>query len=204
MPILRRATAVEIHRMHPTSWGQGEAQRIWGPRHGKAYSIDLAGDDLYTINDVDQRTSKYLYATASQFEASHETPTLLGWELVTRVHMWLAAEAIYVTTDSQLTPADVRALVNEQINRRKLALQKAHALQAISERLDVPRRRTPLPQEVKVAVWQRDMGRCVNCESQQELEFDHIIPLAMGGSNTVRNIQLLCAACNRRKGASLG
>jgi 5-methylcytosine-specific restriction endonuclease McrA len=57
---------------------------------------------------------------------------------------------------------------------------------------------------VKVAVWQRDAGRCVECGSQEDLEFDHVIPLAMGGSNTERNLQLLCAACNRRKGATLG
>lgn len=54
-----------------------------------------------------------------------------------------------------------------------------------------------------MAVWQRDGGRCVDCASQQDLEYDHVIPLAMGGSNTDRN-QLLCEVCNRRKGASLG
>ena len=64
--------------------------------------------------------------------------------------------------------------------------------------------RQPIPQEVKLLVWQRDRGRCVECGVQSELEFDHIIPLAMGGSNTDRNLQLLCETCNRRKGATLG
>jgi HNH endonuclease len=64
-------------------------------------------------------------------------------------------------------------------------------------------RRQPIPTEVKDRVWRRDEGRCVNCGSQVNLEFDHVIPLAMGGSNTERNIQLLCERCNRAKGHEL-
>ncbi len=48
-------------------------------------------------------------------------------------------------------------------------------------------------------VWRRDMGRCVQCRSQERLEYDHIIPFSRGGSNTARNIQLLCENCNRKK-----
>ena len=56
------------------------------------------------------------------------------------------------------------------------------------------------PHEVKLAVWQRDEGKCVECGSNEYLEYDHIIPLSMGGANTQRNLQLLCEGCNRRKG----
>ncbi len=52
---------------------------------------------------------------------------------------------------------------------------------------------------VKREVWRRDQGRCVECESKELLEFDHIIPFSKGGSNTVRNIQLLCESCNKKK-----
>jgi len=64
--------------------------------------------------------------------------------------------------------------------------------------------REPIPQAVKDMVWNRDGGRCVVCGSNQKLEFDHIIPFAKGGSNTYRNIQLLCEACNRSKSAKIG
>jgi 5-methylcytosine-specific restriction endonuclease McrA len=30
------------------------------------------------------------------------------------------------------------------------------------------------------------------------------VPIAMGGANTERNIQLLCEVCNRREAKSLG
>ncbi len=53
--------------------------------------------------------------------------------------------------------------------------------------------------EVKIAVWRRDGGKCVECGSKEKLEYDHIIPIAKGGSNTERNIQLLCEKCNRKK-----
>lgn len=63
--------------------------------------------------------------------------------------------------------------------------------------------RKPIPSSVKKAVWKRDGGRCVNCGSDIDIEYDHIIPVAKGGSSTVQNIQILCQKCNRKKSASI-
>jgi 5-methylcytosine-specific restriction endonuclease McrA len=71
-----------------------------------------------------------------------------------------------------------------------------------TEAMDTPAR-APIPDEVKVFVWNRDGGRCVKCGSNQRLEFDHVIPVALGGANTARNLQLLCETCNRTKGAAI-
>ena len=64
-------------------------------------------------------------------------------------------------------------------------------------------KRESMPESVRLFVWRRDEGKCVKCGSQEKLEFDHIIPVADGGSNTERNIQLLCEQCNRQKGKSI-
>ena len=64
-------------------------------------------------------------------------------------------------------------------------------------------RRERIPEDMKLFVWQRDEGKCVRCGSNERLEFDHIIPVAEGGANTARNIQLLCELCNRQKGKSI-
>ena len=63
--------------------------------------------------------------------------------------------------------------------------------------------RKSLPNSVKLLVWDRDKGRCVQCGRDEDLEYDHIIPVSKGGSNTENNIQLLCVVCNRSKGANL-
>jgi hypothetical protein len=61
-----------------------------------------------------------------------------------------------------------------------------------------------ISQQVMDKVWNRDNGRCISCGSNQKLEFDHIIPFSKGGSNTYRNIQLLCESCNRQKSSKIG
>jgi hypothetical protein len=63
--------------------------------------------------------------------------------------------------------------------------------------------REAIPERTRHDVWRRDGGRCVDCGSRERLEFDHIIPVSKGGSNTARNIELRCEACNRRKGATV-
>jgi hypothetical protein len=64
-------------------------------------------------------------------------------------------------------------------------------------------RREAIPERVRHEVWRRDRGTCVECGSRGRLEFDHIIPVSRGGSNTPRNIELRCEPCNRRKGARI-
>ena len=57
-----------------------------------------------------------------------------------------------------------------------------------------------IPTSVKLEVWKRDKGRCIQCGSTDNLHFDHIIPYTRGGSSLVsENIQLLCARHNITK-----
>ena len=63
--------------------------------------------------------------------------------------------------------------------------------------------RVAIPSSVRMEVWRRDGGKCVKCGSREKLEYDHIIPISKGGSNTARNIELLCEKCNRTKRDSI-
>jgi hypothetical protein len=57
-----------------------------------------------------------------------------------------------------------------------------------------------IPTSVKLDVWKRDKGRCVECGSSDNLHFDHILPFSKGGTSLkTDNIQLLCARHNLQK-----
>jgi hypothetical protein len=57
-----------------------------------------------------------------------------------------------------------------------------------------------IPTPVKVEVWRRDRGQCVQCGSLKNLHFDHEIPFSKGGSSlTAANVRLLCAKHNLEK-----
>jgi 5-methylcytosine-specific restriction endonuclease McrA len=103
--------------------------------------------------------------------------------------------------DDDLTAHDVVAFVAERDRRRRRRLEHAHA--ALQAERDGPPRREPIPRDVRLLVWRRDGGRCTECGGYFELQYDHVIPLAMGGATSVENLQLLCAGCNRDKGAAL-
>ena len=112
---------------------------------------------------------------------------------------WAFEERLY-WEDAGLTTDDVLALVRERQRRARRTLERAHAALAG----ETAQRRQPIPRTVRLAVFERDGGRCVECGSRALLQFDHVIPVAMGGSNAPGNLQLLCDECNREKGASLG
>mgnify|MGYP006110925745 CR=1 FL=1 len=69
--------------------------------------------------------------------------------------------------------------------------------------VDVKRSRI-IPSSIKLEVWKRDNGMCVQCQSTDELHFDHILPFSKGGTSIKSdNVQLLCARHNLEKSAKI-
>ena len=89
-------------------------------------------------------------------------------------------------------------------NEIKYEISKFEAHYTKTKSTSSNKRSRRITQEVKDKVWNRDGGKCVECGSNENLEFDHIIPHSKGGANTYRNIQLLCQPCNRTKSAKIG
>lgn len=57
----------------------------------------------------------------------------------------------------------------------------------------------------KLKAWDRAKGRCENCERKlfpgDRVEYDHRIPCALGGDNSLGNCQVLCGWCHGEKTA---
>lgn len=59
---------------------------------------------------------------------------------------------------------------------------------------------TPIPDRVKLRIHDRAEGRCAKCTlPATPAEYDHAIPLILGGPNCESNLQLLCVPCHRAK-----
>jgi hypothetical protein len=63
-----------------------------------------------------------------------------------------------------------------------------------------------ISREIMLKVVRRDNHICQKCFQyvrDDEVEFDHTIPVSRGGPTTVENIKLYCRACNRKKSNAL-
>ena len=52
----------------------------------------------------------------------------------------------------------------------------------------------------RIAVFERDKYRCIQCKTHLDLCVDHIYPESKGGALDMENLQTLCRSCNSQKG----
>lgn len=105
-----------------------------------------------------------------------------------RRQWWWWRDAFYWET-GDCGPDDVAALL--------LMLERDDE-QGIEWELDA-RLAEPIPEDVKRLVYERDGARCLSCGSYELIQYNRVVPWAMGGRNEPQNIRLLCAGCNRRE-----
>lgn len=128
-----------------------------------------------------------------------QVPVLLG-QLDGR-NYWQFQGRIYSDNDA-LTAPQIHALLVTKQQREQRKIDRAISMVQRGAVTSESRRGT-ITDDVKQYVFNRDGGRCRNCQSPHELQFDHIIPVVMGGSSEPENLQLLCGPCNRLKGGGL-
>jgi 5-methylcytosine-specific restriction endonuclease McrA len=108
----------------------------------------------------------------------------------------------WFTDIDDLQADEVKALVTSYGLGLKKKVSEAKT-RASAQRVPDGSLREFIPESVRHRVWERDGGACRQCGATSDLQYDHLIPVSMGGTNTEDNLQILCATCNRQKGASV-
>ncbi len=118
---------------------------------------------------------------------------------------WLFGPNLWDITDAEkrLSEEELRLAFLEALDSDRQKWERLKNKFSGTAGKKVEANRPPIPESVRIFVWRRDQGKCVQCGSNERLEFDHIIPVIEGGSSTERNVQLLCEPCNRRKSDSI-
>ncbi len=94
-------------------------------------------------------------------------------------------------------------LIWDRRRQRDARLGRLRKIRAAEEAVE-GHRRARIPDDVRLFVWERDEGRCVRCGAEDDLQFDHVIPVARGGGIAPENVQILCGDCNRLKSDRIG
>ena len=171
-----------------------EFRRAWGFLTTGRLEIRLEGREFasgrFTLEDFQELK-----------EGQQQWPFRVG-KIGERTY-WYFQDRFYWENDD-LNADEVYGLLVTRQQRERGRIERAQAMVAMGmQPQDQARRRDIIPDDIKQLVWMRDGGQCVRCGSQAELQFDHVIPVAMGGSSNPENLQILCGPCNRRKSAGL-
>ena len=115
--------------------------------------------------------------------------------------LWWAEQGFY-WGDPELGHEEVELLLWNRQRRQESQIDRLRKIRVRADDLERSRRER-IPNEVRVLVWERDDGACVRCGAEDDLQFDHVIPVVKGGGTNVENIQILCGDCNRAKSGSI-
>ena len=113
--------------------------------------------------------------------------------------VWLYQGAVYGVSGNHNDEEEQLLLLDFADKERQL-FERLRAKFSREQTEHTKYERIRIPESVRIEVWRRDQGQCASCGSRENLEYDHIVPVSRGGSNTSRNVELLCEECNRSKG----
>lgn len=179
-------------RIYLAKHENGEMLMHFGPLEARLWKV-LASQILNDSPKWEYSESKPLYLLEKI-----DILNIYGQPAVRKVDCWLYKNRLYFQDDDfDYSSEQWMLLVHDEFDKERKQFEKMQANFSASTKASLTR--SKIPSNVRIFVWQRDGGRCVECSSNESLEYDHIIPFAKGGSNTERNLQLLCGNCNRLK-----
>jgi hypothetical protein len=169
----------------PKNWGEFQHYKDRSPIWIKLHRTLLDNHDYYLLSAPAAKYLPLIWLLASEKDGMIPDTDRLAFRLRMRPD-----EALSIT--NELTE---RGFLVEA--EAKPAEQGATLAQRIAKRNGFGSRH--ISDDVKRQVWERDGGKCCECGSDANIEYDHIHPISKGGNSDLDNIQLLCRPCNRSK-----
>jgi len=142
------------------------------------------------LPDLSARQRRSLRRKLLRYRVGDETLSVEEFGVQPSEELWAYRNIVYAVP-KHFEPEQQAVMVRREYERETALLDP-----------NVPHREY-VPLDVQAEVYRRCDNSCVRCGGTLNLELDHIIPLARGGSNTARNLQLLCQRCNREKGGMI-
>jgi hypothetical protein len=152
-----------------------------------------AVDQPWTLPSGDSTENARFVAAAE--ETSVTRPLVRVYEKL-RPGIW-SDKGLFELMDYEYTDAGTRKVF-------KFRMRLSDARDELVDRQNADDFKRAIPAWVKQAVYKRDKGRCVICDADDQLHFDHELPFSKGGTGlTPNNVRILCARHNIRKGANI-
>ena len=166
------------------------------PRSAAVPYPKLVDQELFLPSGKLTENGKF-YRAVQEFQAgSREAESVVVFEKIKK-GLW-SYTGTFRMTDARPVEVDGRRVFKYSLELDESAAAPLHSQPERAEHNRL------IPTEVKIAVWNRDRGKCTKCGTVDMLHFDHVIPFSKGGSSVaVDNIQLLCARHNLEKRADL-
>lgn len=198
----------------PSELGAEESldKKLWfAEKHLLQVSVDMDGVGLHwscagrrggrrrRCEEPDATVKATVYGELERLRST--TPMLLARDEHGGRTLWWYRDG-YWWDDEGLTAEEVGLLLFDRERKREARFDRLRKIRAREEDL-AGARRERIPDEVRAFVWERDEGRCVRCGAEDDLQFDHVIPVAKGGGVAAGNIQIMCGDCNRAKSDSI-
>lgn len=190
----RHAAELKARRSTPEAKAK---HREWARKYQPIWEARRRASGL-PVQDIEKRRATWRAYSARWAEANRET-------LRVKAREWRAANPDKVRASNRVQRLKIdqvaerernrqRAKAHLEVGRQRKARRRARELGTCTERIDYR------------LLLQENDGTCGICRKPLDLfgyEFDHIVPLAAGGTHTQDNIQLAHARCNRVKGAQV-
>lgn len=188
----------EIEALLASRVARSDAPTLTEPAAAPEVSAGLSAPGRTIFTDSSQSVSPETQLASAEPER-HSLHVSVGREM--REKLRYALQLL----SHQVRPGDVAEVLERALDVLISQLEKRKfAATSRAGRRRSSRGGRRVPAHVKRAVWERDGGQCTfvsekgrRCEARDQVEYDHVNPVARGGEATVQGMRLRCRAHNQ-------